>query len=216
MASRSRRPPCRRPAGRGVHPGPPRATRPPGSPPNARRGAASTSGSASRTHSIGRTRRSPATRRCRGRSTGASSSGSDRAMPPRTRWLRVRGRPGILPPMSTEPRTETEAEHAERMRTLQAEMRSKIRAASEKRDLLIVHTGDGKGKSTAAFGMLARSLGHGRRCAVIQFIKAGDAATSGCSGVRSSPGTGPATDSPGTPRIAPPTSPGAARAGTSP
>jgi cob(I)alamin adenosyltransferase len=79
--------------------------------------------------------------------------------------------------MSTEPRTETEAEHAERMRTLQAEMRLKIRAASEKRDLLIVHTGDGKGKSTAAFGMLARSLGHGRRCAVIQFIKAGDAAT---------------------------------------
>ena len=50
-------------------------------------------------------------------------------------------------------------------------------AAQEKRDLLIVNTGDGKGKSTAAFGMLARMLGHRRRCAVIQFIKSGDMAT---------------------------------------
>lgn len=52
-----------------------------------------------------------------------------------------------------------------------------MEAAKEKRDLLIVHTGDGKGKSTAAFGMLARMLGHRRRCAVIQFIKSGDTAT---------------------------------------
>jgi cob(I)alamin adenosyltransferase len=79
--------------------------------------------------------------------------------------------------MSNEHKSETEAEHSERMRALQQEMRAKIKAASEKRDLLIVHTGDGKGKSTAAFGMLARMLGHGRRCAVIQFIKSGDKAT---------------------------------------
>ena len=52
-------------------------------------------------------------------------------------------------------------------------MAEKIRAAQEKRGLVIVHTGDGKGKSTAAFGMLARMLAHGRRCAVIQFIKSG-------------------------------------------
>jgi len=63
------------------------------------------------------------------------------------------------------------------MRNLQAEMRAKIKAAQEKRDLLIIHTGDGKGKSTAAFGMLVRMLGHGRRSAVIQFIKSGDNAT---------------------------------------
>lgn len=63
------------------------------------------------------------------------------------------------------------------MKEVQAKMRAKIKAAHEKRDLLIVHTGDGKGKSTAAFGMLARMLGHGRRCAVIQFIKSGDNAT---------------------------------------
>jgi len=70
-----------------------------------------------------------------------------------------------------------EAEHHEKMQTLQAEMHARIQAAREKRDLVIVHTGNGKGKSTAAFGMLVRSLGHGRRCAVIQFIKSGDNST---------------------------------------
>ena len=37
--------------------------------------------------------------------------------------------------------------------------------------LLIVHTGPGKGKSTAAFGLLLRMIGHGRRVGVVQFIK---------------------------------------------
>ncbi|MEI6861434.1 MAG: cob(I)yrinic acid a,c-diamide adenosyltransferase [Verrucomicrobiota bacterium] len=67
----------------------------------------------------------------------------------------------------------TEEQHRTTMQALQAEMDAKIRAAKEKRGLVIVHTGDGKGKSTAAFGMLARMLAHGRRCAVIQFIKSG-------------------------------------------
>jgi cob(I)alamin adenosyltransferase len=40
-----------------------------------------------------------------------------------------------------------------------------------KKGLLIVHTGDGKGKTTAALGLACRMLGHGRRVAVIQFIK---------------------------------------------
>jgi cob(I)alamin adenosyltransferase len=70
----------------------------------------------------------------------------------------------------------TEAEHQERMQALQAEMHAKIAAAREKRDLLIVHTGPGKGKSTAAFGLLARNLGHGRRSVVVQFVKSGDSA----------------------------------------
>ncbi len=74
--------------------------------------------------------------------------------------------------MSTPPAV-TEAEHRAAMQALQSEMDAKIRAAQEKRGLVIVHTGDGKGKSTAAFGMLARMLAHGRRCAVIQFIKSG-------------------------------------------
>ena len=70
----------------------------------------------------------------------------------------------------------TETEHQDRMRTLQAEVRARIAAAPETRDLVMVHTGPGKGKSTAAFGLLARNLGHGRRSVVIQFIKSGDAA----------------------------------------
>jgi cob(I)alamin adenosyltransferase len=49
-----------------------------------------------------------------------------------------------------------------------AEVASKAVAA---KGLLIVHTGSGKGKSTAAFGLLLRALGHGWRCGVVQFIK---------------------------------------------
>ena len=76
--------------------------------------------------------------------------------------------------MTTTYHTETEEQHRERMRELQEEMRAKVSAAREKRGLLIAHTGDGKGKTTAGFGMLTRMLAHGRRCAVVQFIKAGN------------------------------------------
>ena len=67
-------------------------------------------------------------------------------------------------------------DHEARMQALQAEMRTKMAAARERKGLLIVHTGDGKGKTTAALGMLLRALGHGFKCAVLQFIK-GDRAT---------------------------------------
>lgn len=39
------------------------------------------------------------------------------------------------------------------------------------RGVLLVNTGNGKGKSSSGFGMLARSLGHGLYCGVVQFIK---------------------------------------------
>lgn len=48
---------------------------------------------------------------------------------------------------------------------------TKIESARTEKGLLLIHTGNGKGKSTAAFGLLARALGHGMRAAVIQFIK---------------------------------------------
>ncbi len=75
----------------------------------------------------------------------------------------------------TAPRTPaaSDDEHRAQMQDLQAEMHAKMRAAKEKRGLVIVHTGDGKGKTTAAFGMLARMLSFGKKCAVIQFIKSG-------------------------------------------
>ena len=52
--------------------------------------------------------------------------------------------------------------------------RDKIMATkTEEKGLVIVHTGKGKGKSTAAFGMIFRHIAHGRKCAVVQFIKGG-------------------------------------------
>ncbi len=48
---------------------------------------------------------------------------------------------------------------------------------TDKTPLLILYTGDGKGKTSAALGLLFRSLGHLARCAVIQFIKAPQVAT---------------------------------------
>lgn len=45
---------------------------------------------------------------------------------------------------------------------------------SKKKSLIIVHTGDGKGKTTAAMGMVFRMVAHGWRAAVIQFIKSSD------------------------------------------
>jgi cob(I)alamin adenosyltransferase len=61
--------------------------------------------------------------------------------------------------------------HDRQMGKLQKVMRAKIEAAKGERGLVIVHTGDGKGKTSAALGMLLRSLGHGFKCAVVQFIK---------------------------------------------
>jgi cob(I)alamin adenosyltransferase len=66
---------------------------------------------------------------------------------------------------------ERDAYHAEKMRK-KKEARNKILATkTEERGLLIVHTGKGKGKSTAAFGMVFRHIGHGMRAGVIQFVK---------------------------------------------
>jgi cob(I)alamin adenosyltransferase len=63
------------------------------------------------------------------------------------------------------------ARHAEKMRKKKA-ARDKILATKTiEKGLLIVHTGKGKGKSTAAFGMVFRAIGHGFRVGVVQFVK---------------------------------------------
>ena len=66
---------------------------------------------------------------------------------------------------------EIDARHAEKAAKRRA-ARAKIMATKTiEKGLLIVHTGKGKGKSTAAFGMVVRSIGHGMKVCVIQFIK---------------------------------------------
>ena len=63
--------------------------------------------------------------------------------------------------------------HAAKMAKKKA-ARDKIMATkTDEKGLIIVHTGKGKGKSTAAFGMIFRHIAHGRKCAVVQFIKGG-------------------------------------------
>ena len=66
---------------------------------------------------------------------------------------------------------EINAKHAEKMRR-KKEARDKIIATKTiEKGLLIVHTGKGKGKSTAAFGLVFRALGNGMKVAVVQFVK---------------------------------------------
>jgi cob(I)alamin adenosyltransferase len=61
--------------------------------------------------------------------------------------------------------------HKTRMAKKKAIVDARIAKAQEERGVLILLKGAGKGKSSSAFGTLARSAGHGQRCAVIQFIK---------------------------------------------
>lgn len=63
------------------------------------------------------------------------------------------------------------ARHAARMARKKALIDAAIGAATDERGLLLVITGNGKGKSTSAFGTMARALGHGMRVGVVQFIK---------------------------------------------
>ena len=63
------------------------------------------------------------------------------------------------------------ARHKRAMQRKKALVDARIAAATLDKGLLLVLTGNGKGKSSSAFGMLARSVGHGLRCGVVQFIK---------------------------------------------
>jgi cob(I)alamin adenosyltransferase len=66
---------------------------------------------------------------------------------------------------------ESDAEYEARMREKKAAIDRKVADARESRGIVIVLTGDGKGKSSSAFGTLARAIGHGFTGGVVQFIK---------------------------------------------
>jgi cob(I)alamin adenosyltransferase len=61
--------------------------------------------------------------------------------------------------------------HTQAMRALKAEREELMKTKTLEKGLLLVHTGDGKGKSSAGFGMVARCLGWGMPVGVVQFIK---------------------------------------------
>jgi cob(I)alamin adenosyltransferase len=71
--------------------------------------------------------------------------------------------------------TETEAEldqrHAEKMAKRKAARTRMLATKTEERGLVIVHTGLGKGKSTAALGLAMRAIGHGFQVGIVQFVK---------------------------------------------
>ena len=64
-----------------------------------------------------------------------------------------------------------EGRHVARMPRKKEIVDQKVAAADQERGVLLVNTGNGKGKSSAAFGVAARALGHGLQVAVVQFVK---------------------------------------------
>lgn len=73
--------------------------------------------------------------------------------------------------MTEKTEEEINARHSEKMAKKKAARDKILATKTEERGLVIVHTGKGKGKSTAAFGMVFRSLGHGFNVGVVQFVK---------------------------------------------
>ena len=61
--------------------------------------------------------------------------------------------------------------HAEKMRKKQAARETIMATKTREKGLLIVHTGKGKGKTSAALGMVVRAIGHGMKVGVVQFVK---------------------------------------------
>ncbi|EGT5205023.1 TPA: cob(I)yrinic acid a,c-diamide adenosyltransferase [Cronobacter sakazakii] len=61
--------------------------------------------------------------------------------------------------------------YQQRQQRVKEKVEARVAAAQDERGIVIVFTGNGKGKTTAAFGTVTRAVGHGKKAAVIQFIK---------------------------------------------
>jgi cob(I)alamin adenosyltransferase len=77
----------------------------------------------------------------------------------------------MTPEDTTADTTALNERHRQRMERKKAIIDASIAAADRKIGIIIVNTGNGKGKSSSAFGMVARALGHGMKVGVVQFIK---------------------------------------------
>jgi cob(I)alamin adenosyltransferase len=73
--------------------------------------------------------------------------------------------------MNDESEAELNQRHAEKMAKRKAARAKMLATKTREKGLLIVHTGKGKGKSTAAFGLVMRALGQGKRVGIVQFVK---------------------------------------------
>ena len=107
---------------------------------------------------------------------GAREGHAPRIGPERFEIVKARGRltfGAAAPPLAVMDDAQDTARHNAKMAKKKA-ARDKIMATkTDERGLVIVHTGKGKGKSSAAFGMIFRCIAHGMPCAVVQFIKGG-------------------------------------------
>ena len=66
---------------------------------------------------------------------------------------------------------ERDEKHKQRMARIKKAQDAQLAKATREKGLIVVHTGAGKGKSTAAFGLALRALGHGMRIGIVQFVK---------------------------------------------
>lgn len=72
---------------------------------------------------------------------------------------------------TSSPQDDGEARHSDKMRKKQAVRETIMASKTRETGLIIVHTGKGKGKTSAALGMVVRAIGHGMKVGVVQFVK---------------------------------------------